>query len=288
MQENIYSPHYDFYIEKVRREEKFTMRTFHFHKKYEIYYLFEGTRRYLIGNEDYLVNAGSLVLIGPDEIHKTVNVGAQPHSRIVLNFSPTLIPTIIANIPEVNLVGCFTPNIHVLPIPMKDRGMIESIFNRLWLTRNETAPEALALRQVLLSELLLYAGQFVREFQETTKDTAANKPVNPLIDKIQVFISSNFRSELTLATLAKQFFISPTYLSRLFRQETGLGLVEYINSVRMMHAKRLLENTTMRITEISMQSGFATAEHFTRVFKAGTGLSPQQYRKFYQQSKGIC
>ena len=83
----VYSPHYEFFIDKAHRDAGYNMRTFHVHKKYEIYYQIDGTRQYYINEDTYLVNAGSIVLIGTDEVHKTSSVDNNSHTRYVLNFN---------------------------------------------------------------------------------------------------------------------------------------------------------------------------------------------------------
>lgn len=281
MQEYVYAPHYDFYIEKAHRQNRFDMHTFHFHKKYELYYLMEGTRRYLIDNRSYLINAGSLVLIGPDEVHKTVSVGSDPHTRIVMNFSPSAVLTSLPGIPEVDFLHCFHAGTHVVAVPMKSRGILEHTLQRICNAREDQTPSARAMRQILLCELFLSISMIIDK--QRTDETLLPEPVavNPVIDKIQVYISSNYRESLSLSELSARFYISATYLSRLFRQTTGFSIVEYINNVRLMAAKTLLEESTLKISAIAVQAGFSTGEHFTRVFKQGTGLSPQQYRKVF-------
>ena len=81
--EYTYSPHVDFYIDMINRENGYDMSGFHIHHKYEIYYEVEGTRRYFIEDAAYIVNAGSVVLIGENQIHKTGSVGDTPSNRIV-------------------------------------------------------------------------------------------------------------------------------------------------------------------------------------------------------------
>ena len=61
--EYVYSPHVDFFIDRVDRDTGYEMASFHIHHKYEIYYEIEGSRRYFIEDAAYIVNAGSVVLI---------------------------------------------------------------------------------------------------------------------------------------------------------------------------------------------------------------------------------
>ena len=95
VREYSYSPHVDFFIEYVGYETNYEMSTFHTHHKYEIYYEVEGTRRYFIEDAAYIVNAGSVILIGENQIHKTGSVGDGPSSRIVCNFSAEYMQEIV-------------------------------------------------------------------------------------------------------------------------------------------------------------------------------------------------
>ena len=81
--EYVYSPHVDFFIDRVDRDTGYEMASFHIHHKYEIYYEIEGSRRYFIEDAAYIVNAGSVVLIGENQIHKTAALGDGASSRIV-------------------------------------------------------------------------------------------------------------------------------------------------------------------------------------------------------------
>jgi YesN/AraC family two-component response regulator len=73
--------------------------------------------------------------------------------------------------------------------------------------------------------------------------------------------------------------VSPYYLSRFFKEATGFTFVEYLNSVRIKEAKRLLERSSMKVKLISRKVGFGSVTHFGRVFKLVTGHTPLYYRK---------
>ena len=89
--------------------------------------------------------------------------------------------------------------------------------------------------------------------------------------------------KLTLTGIASQFYISPYYLSRLFKKSINLSLIEYINGVRIKAAQNLIEKSNESISDIAEKTGFMTTAHFRRVFKDATGLSPQQYRQYYKR-----
>ena len=103
--EYTYSPHVDFYIDMIDREHSYDMGSFHTHHKYELYYEVEGARRYFIEDSAYIVNAGNVILIGENQIHKTGSVGDGPTSRIVCNFSREYLQEISGAFPEIDLFG---------------------------------------------------------------------------------------------------------------------------------------------------------------------------------------
>lgn len=279
IREYSYSMHADFFIDKARRGTGYDMRSFHLHKQYEIYYQQEGSRKYFINDLVYLVNAGNLVLLGKNEVHKTGSIDNTPHTRIVVNFNSEYIQSVIDGLGGLDLLSFFDEGIKVLPISMKVQGRVQDLLTRMLDAHAQKDPYSQALCRILLAELLLCLRGCVAE----QKAKQENAPIisNKTIDTISSYIAQNYRSSLTLPEIAARFYISPYYLSRLFKKTTNLSLVEYINSVRIREARKLLETTKLKVAEIAHQTGFATAAHFSRIFKQGTGLSPQQYRRFY-------
>lgn len=277
VREYVFSPHYDFFINKSHRVVGYEMSSFHLHKKYEIYYLVEGVRKYFIDDSVYLVNAGNVVLIGPDEIHKTASLNNTPHTRYVLNFNPEYFGASWEW--GFDPFAFFKLGVKVLTISMKQQGLIESLLHRLYELNGNSTPEATVLRRALLAELLITLKGFTEK--QAAKHENSEKLSNKMVDKIITYIIKNYTKPLSLKEIAAQFYISPYYLSHLFKQTTNLSVVEYINSVRIRSAKELLETTKYSISQIASMSGFATSSHFRRMFKLGTGLSPSQYRKYY-------
>lgn len=277
----VYSPHYEFFIDKAHRDAGYNMRTFHVHKKYEIYYQIDGTRQYYINEDTYLVNAGSIVLIGTDEVHKTSSVDNNSHARYVLNFNREYLDALSGVFPDIDLFECFEMGLHVFPIQLRQQALIETYFERMIAAASSDTPEHAAEKKLTLALLLIALNKSARSAKE--KATAPSRVSNKTIDKIQSYISTHYKDDLSLSLIASQFYISPYYLSHLFKKMTNLSIVEYINSVRLMAAKNLLETTDMKVTAVAEDTGFSTTAHFSRVFKDGTGFSPQQYRKTFQR-----
>ena len=93
------------------------------------------------------------------------------------------------------------------------------------------------------------------------------------------FIQLNFASKITLEDAARHVYLSPTYLSRVFKQEAGVSFTHFLNNVRVEKSKKLLAMTDMRLAEIALSCGFEDQSYYTKVFKAFTGMTPQTYRR---------
>ena len=280
--EYVYSPHVDFFIDRADDVVGVEMPSFHIHYKFEIYYEIEGSR-YFIEDSAYVVNAGSVVLIGENQIHKTASLGDTPSSRIVLNFSREYLERVAQAFPTVDFFAFLSEERnHLLTgLTVKQQNQIYGLLQQLLAMEDETSAAADALRRLLLGTLLLELKEHCRRQQEQTAENG--RVSNHTVDQIQAYIAEHYAEKLTLTGIANQFYISPYYLSRMFKKSINLSLIEYINGVRIKAAQNLIERSSGSIAEIAAKTGFMTTAHFRRVFKDATGLSPQQYRQYYKR-----
>lgn len=106
---------------------------------------------------------------------------------------------------------------------------------------------------------------------------------SPAVQKVINYIDFNYQEDLSLKKIAELFSISPSYLSALFKKETGTTLTEYINSKRIDVSVSLLNTTDLSIQNVAGQVGFLDVNYYTRIFKKLKGLSPSAYRSLINQ-----
>ncbi len=92
------------------------------------------------------------------------------------------------------------------------------------------------------------------------------------------YIQNHFNQDLVLQELAFQYSLSPNYFSSAFKKETGMGLVNYIENLRIEAASDYLLHTEESAADIALKVGYHDSQYFYRVFKKATGMTPLQYR----------
>jgi len=105
---------------------------------------------------------------------------------------------------------------------------------------------------------------------------------NHIVESAMSFIGINYASELSLELISNHCHCNPTYLSRVFKESTGTNISEYINRVRIERAKTALQFTGKSVTDIGYEIGYSDTAYFSKVFKKLTGMSPKEYRKYFE------
>jgi|GEM_PF-2112649 two-component system response regulator YesN len=100
-------------------------------------------------------------------------------------------------------------------------------------------------------------------------------------------IDERFDQDLTLSQVASEVFVSPYYLSRLFKQQCGIGFQDYLTAIRISEAKELLRSTDSTCAVIAERVGYSTASYFSKIFGRITGQSPTEFRKSVRQKPQV-
>ncbi|MBP1558870.1 MAG: helix-turn-helix transcriptional regulator [Oscillospiraceae bacterium] len=131
-----------------------------------------------------------------------------------------------------------------------------------------------------VDQLYSWLTAVLRRFIDYTFEFQQAKHAN-VIFNVKKYIQKNYSEKISLESVAAQVFLSPGYLSSLFKEATGESLISYINRVRVEESKVLLLETKDNLVDISNACGFEDQSYFARVFKKFTGVSPSKYR-FYK------
>ncbi len=258
------------YVSFDGREAGWDMATFHYHDFYEIYYLYSGTRRYVVDNTIYDMKAGDIIIIDKNELHITKNIIKNSgYQRYLLYFTETALKTLGDN--SSLFMRVFTNRV----ISLGEDGIkrVNHIFEGLlksYNTSNAFSTQLLANGTYEICTMIYDALK--------NNETGASKGYSNDIDKVLVYLNENFRDAVSLETASKICNMNKSYFSRYFKKVTGIGFSRYLTALRVKEASLLLKNTDMTVSEVAENSGFESLQHFCWVFKKETGKNPLKYR----------
>jgi len=105
------------------------------------------------------------------------------------------------------------------------------------------------------------------------------------IEKIKLYIKKNYHRVFNLNDISKIIFLSPKYLSKIFKEQTGICFNEYKLNIKIRYAKELLENTGYNISQIAYKLGYKKPESFIKIFKKITHSTPTEFRRQIQMRR---
>ena len=106
-----------------------------------------------------------------------------------------------------------------------------------------------------------------------------------MMRQVKFYLTQNYSSSVTLAQLARRFEVSAANLSRLFRNEFGVGFSRYLTALRLESAVALLNTTNIPVSEVAQRCGFSASGYFIRIFRRHFGVTPRDYRRRERQGE---
>lgn len=233
----------------------------HLHDAVELVYLEKGSSLFMHGGEKTLLEAGDFFISFPNQIHGYENSTDTQLYLLILPVKPYLSA----------YRKVLTEKVPVQPYLKKGEWAPEGIETllRLALQDKETASEEVmhGYFQVLMGKLLQ-----MLPLQD------AGAVANDALRSILLYIGDHYTEPLTRQEIAKAVGYNESYVSHLFSQTLKTTLPDYIHSLRVSDATRLLTQTDLSVTRIALDLGFGSLRNFNRVFLKETGMTPTQYR----------
>ncbi len=260
-----------FSVAHLYKEEK--AMEMHIHDCYELYYSISGGKQFLIDNRFYSIAPGDLFIINQYESHKLTQIDNSVHERIVLSVHPDFVKRI--STAETDLNYCFSNRgeqfQHKLSLNKEQQKRFLYYINKI------TSAKGYAhdiVEQAAFMELMIMIN--------TLSDTNATEvsqneyKYNHQVDGILAYINANIGQTITVEQLAEHFYLSESYICRIFKQATGTTINKYITARRISIAKAHL-NEGAGVNEAFEKSGFGDYSNFFKAFTKAVGVSPKKY-----------
>lgn len=277
-------------IHYLRQKGYMAMPRYHAHDCYELFYVQSGERQYVINNDVYYAYAGDLVLIRPDDVHRTLSTQALQCERILIHFGEDFVMQgsgLQFSLIELGQYPIFS-------LSLSERKQVEQCLQTLFSEMQMMKPGYIEWSRCLLVTLLIVLHrvrtneQKLYHAQTEVKQASPNHlitaqsshhPMESQLDEIVNYIRQHYHTTLSLNQIARQFYISPAYLCRIFPQITGLHFRAFLQSIRLQEACRLLTESQLDIGLIAERVGYTHTSNFSVNFKKSMGCTPSQYRR---------
>ena len=248
----------------------------HWHDELEIIYVKSGCLTVSISGESYIGNAGDVFVVSPGNLHL---MGAQTG---IVDYFTFLFPLKYISFRTDDMLNdkLLEPlNSGQLMISPRVRGTAKELCEQLiaiYVAKNNES-ESKITAQIKTKIILL---QFILEMWKQGFVIENDTSGRNMVEKEMVsYVQQNFTGKISLKEFGEQFHLSEKYISRYFKEHFHIALSQYVTYLRLEHAKQLLQDTDIPITEVAMQSGYQNVSYFIRSFKKAYGVSPLKYKK---------
>ena len=242
-------------------------RRLHWHEEIEILYFIKGEGHVVCNLQECPVRAGDLVLVNGKELHTGCISGEA--SYYCLHINTDFFHNLVGEEYVIFRSVITDPECAVL----LDRVIAES----------EKADFAATVR-VKAALYQLFALLSARHVAEVLEGDVYRRRFHRLdtFNEVVEYIDSHYAESMSVAELSERFYLSPSYFAHVFKARTGKGIIEYVNDLRISHARSLLVGEALSVAEIAHRVGFPDGNYFSRKFKEVTGQTPLAYRKSNQ------
>ncbi|MCY7844404.1 AraC family transcriptional regulator [Bacillus haynesii] len=243
----------------------------YFHEYFVIGFIEKGQRYLLCKGEEYIINQGDLVLFNPYDTHSCEQIDGRALDYRCINVMPDVMRRCVKEITGIDSLPYFTENVlfrHELNASLKEL--------HIQILQKEKALKKEELFLNLLEELF-------RTYSDVTFLENAPEPSDE-VKAVCGYLESHYQENITLEHLSKLTGWSKYHLLRSFTKQKGISPYSYLETVRINHAKKLLEEGVKPI-DAAFQTGFSDQSHMTKFFKRQVGLTPKQYMKIFEYDR---
>lgn len=247
-------------------------RSPHMHREFELICNFEGSIICNIGADSICLKDGDFLIVNPNQVHEIISDSSDPFT-VCLQIAPDFFKTVNNDINQTEFIEnhrCYNSS--------GDSNNIPSLLLELsnaYLTKKENYDlYCSSIIYMIFYELLkTLAHRSMSSLEKRTSFERAER-----IGHILDYANAHYREKISLADLAREENLSPTYLSRFIKLNLNRSFQEYIGELRLLHAKYLIQSSQKSLTEICAECGYSNYRYFYSDFIKSCGCSPAEYR----------
>ena len=247
----------------------------HSHSFYELLYCTSNCdAEYLVGSERYRLQKGDIIFIAPGVSHRPLlpEQMTVPYQRDVVWISTEFMDSLARSFPD--FAGSHSGYTSLLRTDRSQQEIFSTLF-RHGIREAESRRPGWEL--AVAGNTMLLLTQIYRAFlTRSAEPLQAEKPELP--DRVMAYVEERLGKKLTLAEVARHFYVSESTITQTFRNKLGVSFYRYVTQRRLIAAKTLIQHG-IPLETVSQEVGFSDYSTFYRAFKQEYGISPRGYRK---------
>lgn len=252
----------------------------HSHTFYELLFCCNSCgAEYLVGSQRYRLRSGDIVFVPPGISHRPLlpETMTAPYSRYVLWLSPEFMELFAGLFPYP-----FTEKQAHASLLRTDRAVWQQLGELFLAGVQEAEQQSDGWEAAVMGNTMQLLIHIKRATDTRSAQTMqAEKP--ELLDRLTAYVETNYAASISLGALAKQFFVSSSTVSHLFKETLGVSFYRYVTQRRLIAAKTLIEKGTL-LEDVATQTGFCDYSGFYRAFRQEYGISPRKYRALLESA----
>ncbi len=258
------------------------MASLHSHSFYEIIYCTDGGAQYLLETSRCHISQRDLLVIPPGISHRRLPLlPEQPraiYGRYGMWVNAVHLEELEQNFPELCLLKQKPRILRVKD--METKALEEHLF-RAW---KENEENMYLSQAAIYGEAILFLTKLCRAINNFSQEKSLKlEAEQDILDKILIYIDENLSGKISLAGIARCFFVSESYITHQFQREIGMSFYQYVTQRRLNFARTLIEKG-ITMEQIAQSAGFSGYSNFYRAFLKEYGIAPSRYRKLWQQN----
>lgn len=255
--------------------------TWHYHNKYEISFITEGSGKRIVADSIEEFQPGDLVFLGKNLPHvwiaekEPATISNRTLEMVFLQFSDEVITNEMLKLPEFrNVANAINMSERGLYITGKTLNEVSELLLQMpYLDSFERMLHFLRILDIIgRSKSLVHLAS--KKYMKARFTTG-----NKRIATIHEFLMNNYKGDIDLKKLSERVNMAEGSLCRFFKQKMGITLFEYLNKIKTEFACKLLMDPDLSILDVCLDSGFNNISHFNKQFKKNCGKTPSEYRK---------
>ncbi len=252
------------------------LNSYHSHTNVEMAFILSGTGRYLVDGVSYDVKQGDLIICNPGVLHQSVVTDQNdPTIEFIVGFTDVH----FLNMPD-NCIR-MPEGEHLLRLSSEAKREFSRCCYEIMEENASSEPGRYYMIQAEMMKMLIiiYRALNGNRQEENSGISFESYSKGYVVQQIIRYLNENYANKISLDQIAHNMYLSPVYISKIFKEKTGDSPINFLIKIRLKKAKELLEDGQGSIKVIASMVGYDDVYHFSKLFKKYYGISPLNYQK---------